>query len=428
MRHKLVVVSVGPGDAGQLTRAAEAALKTTGCLFAAKRHLESGLRELTEGHSNVILMEDIEKTLSRIGDNLERGDVAVAVSGDAGVFSLLPKLRERFPDREIETLPGVSALQSLCAALCETWDDAKIVSLHGRNMPPSKVAGIVATNRRTIFFCGPNLDPASLCRILSERGLNFVEIAVGERLSCPDGRVVKGRPSELCGQMFDPLSVVMATTRQDDLAPYPSPGLEDAEILREPRKIPMTRMEVRTIILSRLRLEADSVVWDIGAGTGSVSIACARACPYGEVHAVERLPEAARLVRSNGARFRAHNLFVHEGNAAELLESLPRPNAVFIGGSGGELRQILERVAQIDITDCPVTTPVRVVVSGVTLGTIAVASDVLNGPGFRDFEAAQISVTRSQPVGNSVVMAAQNPVTIFSAWTTGPGENVRPAS
>jgi precorrin-6Y C5,15-methyltransferase (decarboxylating) len=431
-RQTLVVVSVGPGDASHLTRAAEEALKTADCLVVAKRHIESGFRELAEGRTNVIFMEDIEKTLSLIEKNLAKGSVAVTVSGDAGVFSLMPRLEERFGNQKIEVIPGVSALQSLCAALGETWDDAKIVSLHGRNVSPSKIAGIVATNPKTIFFCGPNLGPASLCRILAERGLDSVEVAVGERLSYPDERVVRGaKPSELCGQTFDPLSVVMATTRYADLSPYPSLELEDAEFLRESdtRKIPMTRAEVRTIILSQLRLRSDSVVWDIGAGTGSVSIACARACPYGEVHAVERLPEAVRLLQANKSKFHVHNLFIHEGQASEVFETLPRPTRVFIGGSGGELRQILKRVAQFDVTGRFAPALIRVVVSGVTLGTIVSAFEVFSAKGYRDLNVTQIAVTRSKNTGKSVIMTAQNPVTLFSAYTMGlDDENEGPTS
>jgi precorrin-6Y C5,15-methyltransferase (decarboxylating) len=172
----------------------------------------------------------------------------------------------------------------------------------------------------------------------------------------------------------------------------------------------MTRGEVRTVVLDKLRLTPDSVVWDIGAGTGSVAVACARFCPWGDVHAVERSADAAALLRRNKERFKSYNLWIHEGNAASLLSSLPRPTHVFVGGSGGELRQILEHVGSRG-------GKIRVVVSGVTLGTVCAAFEVLGGAGFYGRDALQISVSRSRLVANSVIMAAENPVTLLSAWT-----------
>jgi precorrin-6Y C5,15-methyltransferase (decarboxylating) len=188
--RRLCVVSLGPGGEGWLTSAARRALETSDCLFVAERHAS-----LVKGHGDLVIMGGLEEALSRIGEKLERGNVAVAVSGDAGVFSLLPRLQKRFPDRKISVVPGVSSLQSLCAALGETWDGAEIASVHGRSLPPSRVAGLVAHGEKTVFFCGPDHDPAWLCRVLAERGID-AEIAVGERLSYPDERVTRGRPAD----------------------------------------------------------------------------------------------------------------------------------------------------------------------------------------------------------------------------------------
>jgi precorrin-6Y C5,15-methyltransferase (decarboxylating) len=415
--NKLCVVSLGPGSGECLTPAAGRALRTADCLFVTERHVP-----LTEGHGNVVVMDGLEDALERMEAELERGSVAVAVSGDGGIFSLLPRLRKRFPDREISVVPGVSSLQSLCAALGETWDDAEITSVHGRAVSPSKIAGLVAHNEKTVFFCGPDRHPAWICRLLSERGLD-VKVAVGERLSYPDERVTRGRPAELTQRIFDPLSLVWV--RNPEPLPLFSNRPEDVEFLRSQApdvKVPMTCEEVRTIILDRLRPSPDSILWDIGAGTGSVAVACARLCPFGEVHALERLPEAVDLLRANKAKFRSYNLFIHEGSAPEALANLPSPTHVFIGGSGGGLRQILEHVQGRG-------EGIRVVVSGVTLGTICAAFEALEGPGFRHRDAVQISVSRGKPLGGkllggsllggNVVMTAQNPVTLLSAWTAG---------
>jgi precorrin-6Y C5,15-methyltransferase (decarboxylating) len=173
----------------------------------------------------------------------------------------------------------------------------------------------------------------------------------------------------------------------------------------------MTREETRTIVLDTLRPAPDAVVWDIGAGTGSVSIACSRLCPYGEVHAIERLPEAVELLNANRKKFHAYNLFIHEGDAEISLDSLPRPTHVFVGGSGGKLPQILERVKNLGTAGGEIFTAV----SGVTLKTIATAYEILSGDGFGGLNVTQFSVSRGKIAGGSMILAAQNPVTLLSA-------------
>jgi precorrin-6Y C5,15-methyltransferase (decarboxylating) len=389
-----------------LTPLSEKALDAAHCLVIAKRHAP-----LAAGRPDVIVMGPrLEDTFAAIERRLEEGSVAVAVSGDAGIFSLMPRLRERFPDQKITVIPGVSALQSLCAALGETWEDARIVSVHGRDLSPSKAAALVAHGEKTIFFCGPERDPGWICRALEERDID-AEVAVGECLSYPEERVTTGHPFELAGRSFDPLSVVRVRNARP-LPLFPS-RLEDSDFLRSQDPgvtIPMTREEVRTIALDKLRLDSASVVWDIGAGTGSVSVACARLCPWGEVHAAERLPQAIQLLQANKAKFRAYNLFIHEGDAASLLDSLPAPTHVFVGGSGGTLPQILQHVGGRGEN-------IRVVVSGVTLNTVAVAFEIMSGREFYSLDVLQVSVSRGKAVGDKMIMSAQNPVTLLSAWT-----------
>ena len=181
---------------------------------------------------------------------------------------------------------------------------------------------------------------------------------------------------------------------------------EDADFIRG--GAPMTREEVRAVITAKLRLTPDSVVWDLGAGTGSVSVAAARLCR--ELHAAEIDAEAAALVRANAEKFRLHNVTVHEGSALAVMEHLPDPDVVFIGGSGPELPAILERTAARGAG-------IRVVVSAVSLKTIVLCTEVLAGDKFENFDAAQVAVSRMKTVGKTQIWQAQNPVVIFSATT-----------
>ena len=172
----------------------------------------------------------------------------------------------------------------------------------------------------------------------------------------------------------------------------------------------MTREVVRSAILDALSLDREAVVWDLGAGTGSISIAAALECPNGAVCAVERNPDAAELIRANCAKFHRHNVRVFDGDNLAVLPSLPRPTHVFIGGSGPELPELLTRIAALGAG-------IRVVVSAVALKTFSEAARLMSGPDFCSFDAVQVSVSRLKTVGSTAIMAAQNPVTIFSAVT-----------
>ncbi len=173
----------------------------------------------------------------------------------------------------------------------------------------------------------------------------------------------------------------------------------------------MTREVVRSAILDMLSLKRNSVLWDLGAGTGSVTVAAALQCSDGSVCAVEQKEEAAALVRANCAKFHRHNVTVIEGDNQTSLSALPKPTHVFVGGSGTELPELLERIAALD-------SGIRVVVSAVAMKTYAAAYKTMSGPGFTDLDAVQIAVSRLKTVGKTSIMAAQNPVTIFTAVTS----------
>ena len=404
--RELWVVGVGPGAADQLTPAASAVLARAGCVVAAPRHAG-----LVGAHPNIVLLKGIPETLDRVERELERGSVAVLVSGDPGIYSLLPVLKRRWPGRNVRVVPGIGALQSLCAAAGEVWDDAAVLSGHGRPLTAARFLTAVERRRLTVLFCGGDRTPRWACEALAGAvgGLGSrVEVVVGERLSYPDERVTRGTPSDLAGRDFDPLSLMLVRNAALWTPPFGRP--RDADFERG--GVPMTGEEVRSVILDRLELRPGAVFWDIGAGTGSVSAAVALACPEAEVHAVECEPEALALLARNRERFRLHNMAIHPGRALSVLDALPNPTHVFVGGSGGELSELLSRLTRIPVR----SGLLRVVVSAVTLQTLSEAVTALSGPGYRDLEAVQLAVSVSRPLGRSLLMAARNPVTLLCAW------------
>lgn len=175
----------------------------------------------------------------------------------------------------------------------------------------------------------------------------------------------------------------------------------------------MTKEEIRVLILHKMKIHPDDVIWDIGAGTGSVSVECARQAPFGQVHSVERDEAAVHLIEKNRDKFELDNLFIYQGDAAERTADLPVPDKVFIGGSGGKLGEIMKNIAAFD-------REIRVTVSAVTLETIAEAGEIL-GNYDADYDVIQATVGRGRKIGSYHIMDTNNPVMIFTATIHGPG-------
>lgn len=402
MKNKIIIVGAGPGEKGFLTFKAEEIIQNSRCVVAAERHAV-----LASGHSNVILLKNFNAALDKLADELHLGDVAVIVSGDPGIYSLLPLLKKRFPQEEIEVIPGISSLQMIAAAANETWNETVILSGHGREIRDAKILETVDKNRSTVFFCGNEKNPARLCTLLADNDLDDTEVIIGENLSYPHQRISRGKPSELARGEYDPLAIVMVINASP--APKVSTRPRDMDFIRG--EVPMTREEVRSLIIDKLELTSDAVVWDIGAGTGSVTVAAALTAHDGYVCAVECNADAAALIRANIKKFRLFNVSLHEGKALEIMDSLPRPTHVFIGGSGSELKSLLKKTASLG-------SGIRVVASCVTLKTSADVFEIFNNEGYSGFDAVQVNISRTKKLGASVIMSAQNPITIMSAQTT----------
>ena len=391
---KVYLIGVGMGNPGTMTAEALEAVRACPVLVGAPRLLERWAQD----HDCVPLIAGAD-IAEYIGKQQE-GPIGVLLSGDTGFYSGAKRLWALLEDHEVVTLPGISSLSYFCAKLHTDWQDVKIVSAHGRS---HNVVGEIQRNGRTFALTGGSTKAQDICRELTGRGLGDVTVSVGERLSYPDERVVTGTAAELAEETFADLSVLLAVNPRPVTRPWNGSGLPDDAFLRG--NVPMTKEEVRALALSKLRLAERHVVWDVGAGTGSVSVECALSCPAGRVFAVEKKEEALALLEENRERFQAANLSIVAGTAPEALKDLPAPDRVFIGGTSGELGEILDVIFDKNPA-------ARVVCTAVTLETVAEAARL-----FAHLEGAdmvQVSATRTRSAGRYHLMDAQNPVWIFS--------------
>ena len=391
-------MGLGPGAECAQTGEVREAIRTADCLIGAKRMLSA------VAAPGRLCMEAIapEAIADAIAAHPACARFAVIMSGDTGFFSGTKKLLPRLADCRVRVLPGLSSLSVLCARLGVSYEDVVPVSLHGRT---HDIVSDVRRHARVFALVGGEDGMAALCRRLRDAGLGDVRVSVGERLSYPDEAVTCGTAAELCGQTFAPLSVALLEN------PAPSavtPGLPDELFLRaqEPgHVVPMTKSEVRAVCLSKLALPENAVCWDVGAGTGSVSIEMALQAKRGRVYAVERQEDALALLARNKAAFSAGNLEIVSGTAPAACEALPAPTHVFLGGTAGNLNGILDAALRKN-------PHVRIVATAVTLESVgALAARMAD---FEKAECVSLQAARARTAGSYHLMQGQNPVYIFT--------------
>ena len=302
-------------------------------------------------------------------------DTAVLYSGDTGFYSgaakLLPLLRAM--GYSVRVLPGLSSVQLLAAAVGRPWQDWKLVSAHGRACDP---VAEVLSHPQVFFLTGGGDTPATLCAKLTAAGLGAAHALVGENLGTPAEAIRFGLARELAAQSFAPL----------------------------------TKQEVRAAALAKLAVTPTDTLWDVGAGTGSVSVELALAAPAGQVYAVECDPEACALIQKNREKFAAYNLTVIEGKAPEALDALPTPDAVFIGGTKGNMDAVINAVLHKNPA-------VRLCIAAIALETLSVAVAALTAHGLAA-EVTQISVSRTKTAGSLHLLMSNNPVFLITGART----------
>ena len=396
-KPKVTIVGIGPGSRETMTREVRRALEEADCLIGAKRMLEAALRP----GQTVFDAVSPKKIAEYIQNHPEYSRFAVAMSGDVGFFSGTKKLLPLLSDCEVTVLPGLSSLVYLCARLGTSYEDVRPVSLHGRE---HDIVPDIKKYRRVFILVGGENGMGQLCKQLTEAGLGGVKISAGENLSYPQERITIGTAAELAQLSFESLSV--ALIENDSADPVVTHGLPD-EAFQRTESVPMTKSEVRSVCLSKLALTEHAICWDVGAGSGSVAIEMALKATGGEVYAIERKDVAVELLRENTRRFDLENLTVVPGLAPEVCRELPAPTHVFIGGSAGNMRQILEEILDKNPN-------ARIVATAVTLESIAELTQCMKAIPFAFTEVVSMTVARDRKAGPYHLMMGQNPIFIFT--------------
>ena len=397
---KVNIIGIGPGNPDLLTGAARQAIAESNILIGDKRMLSA----FVDSSKTVY---DTIKT-SAIAEIAAKADpakdvLAVLVSGDVGFFSLAKTISGKLPDCECVRYCGISSLVYFASKLQLSWDDAKIVSMHGRDQ---NLVAAVAQNKKVFSLTGGEHSPQALCKQLCEHGMGQVTVYVGENLSYPEEKITQGTAEEISALNFPSLSVMMLLNDEANGFVPTVHGLADDLFMRS--KVPMTKQEVRSVSMSKLMPKATDLIYDIGAGTGSCSVELALIAKQGKVWAFERNPVAVELLGKNKELFGLSNLEIIAGEALENIKAMPAPDCVFVGGSGGDLCEMLD-VIYAKNSKC------RVVINAITVETLAQVAAYYKEHEDYSLEIVNVFVARGKHLGSYNLMIAQNPVYVMTA-------------
>jgi precorrin-6Y C5,15-methyltransferase (decarboxylating) len=405
-----------------LSDAARQSLQSAAWVIGAGRTLDLVRPHLAAGAT----LKDMDGALTQVPEwvaaaRAEGHAVVILATGDPLCHGLAAWLHGKL-DGPFEILPNVSTLQLACARFKQPWNDLKIASCHTRDAgewvagatPAHGLYGAlraIALHPQVFLFTGPENNPARLARALLTAGYasDEISLSVACRLQLADEQLFPALALSDAAQKEFPEPNVVLVHRQAAVA-TPAFGLDDLEyIQRTPEKGLITKQEARALSLAKLRLKPDATVWDIGAGSGSVGLEAARLAPLGHVWAIEKNAGDAANARANAAHFRITNHTLMDGKAPQHLDGWPNPDAVFIGGSGGELGELIGLILG------RLNPGGRLVMNFVTLENLAAATSALSAAN-AGWDVVQLQASRSQPILDMHRMAAQNPVWIVTAW------------
>jgi precorrin-6Y C5,15-methyltransferase (decarboxylating) len=398
-QHKIYLVGAGiEGWEGFGSKALEA-INSAELLIGHQRLLDifPDFKGEKQTISDLSIMLDLVKSTEK--------QVVVLSSGDPNFFGVARFLLRNLPKDRIEIFPNVTSVQYAFARIKEPWDDTIFLSVHGRGLKGA-IDRIIAADKAAVLTDEVN-SPAAIARELINRGAEGYDVYLCEDLGLPTEKFTRTDVRGLVDLQASPLNLlILIKAWEPNLENYPLLGIADDEFTTA-RKL-ITKQEIRAVTLAKLQIQNDLVLWDIGAGSGSVSIEASNLMPNGKVFALEKNPQYLTFIRENLKKFAAKNVMLVEAYAPEGIDELPNPDRVFIGGSGGMLDDI------IDAVDKRLKPDGVIVLNAVTLDTLTKAVEFLEDHGYT-VEVTCVNVSKTVSLTEYKMFEAHNPVYIISA-------------
>lgn len=405
----ITLAGIGMGDEKNLTGEVKEAIENADLLLGSERALAScrhGLEKKPIYQAEQII--PYLKELQERGEGMPSLKATVLFSGDSGFYSGCQSLYSALKDEissgtlkaSLRILPGISSISYLAACTGESYDTAAIYSIHGKEL--NNLSRKIRQNQKTFLLLSGVKDLNRLGKLLTEAGMEYCQVVAGRQLSYGDEQIQYLTPEECCQAEEEGLYTCLIKNPKAAFS-HITPHLPDSALIRD--QVPMTKEEIRQVGICKLRLHKNAVVYDIGGGTGSVSIEIAGLSDEIQVYALERKQEAADLIYRNKKKFGLENITVVETEAPRGLETLPAATHAFIGGSDGRLEEILAMLYRIN--PC-----MRVVINAVSIETICQLRRLLPLYPIENQEIIQLQVSRAREAGRYHLMQAENPVWI----------------
>ena len=392
---EISIIGIGMEGKDTITVQGKQIIQNAELLIGAKRMVQSvhpavGIQvEVFVSYDSEEIAEYIKKT--------DRKKIAVLMSGDCGFFSGCKKLLEKLEGYQVKIVSGISSAVYFANAVGISWQDMNFVSLHGTQ---ANIISEIKSHRKTFFLLGGKMNVRDICVKMLEYGYGEMQVYAGENLGFENERILSGKAKLMTEAEMSGLCVMLVVNEHPiENSQF---GIKDDFFIRG--KVPMTKSEIRAVVMSKLNIKKGDICWDIGCGTGSVSVEMANFAIRGSVYSVDKNAEAIWITQQNANKFGCDNIITVERSIEKGLDDLPVPDVVFIGGGSGNIGWILRMVLAKN-PNC------KVAITSVSVETVATISNIKKEQNV-DIEMTQIAITRTKQVGEHTMFNAVNPVVL----------------
>ncbi len=400
-KRKVHIIGVAPYGASSLIPEARRLLNRAELVFGGKRLL--ALFPSLSGEK-VVIKNNLAESTDLIKRNLGRKRMVVLASGDPNFYGIAGYLTAKLGKKVVDITPNVSAMQLAFARIKESWEDVVFVSVHSR--PVKNIVQAVRLNHKIGIFTDDKHTPAAIARVLLKHGVDGYRAYVCQNLGSKEEKVVETNLPNLVKMKFSPLNVLILLREQSKRQSQQIFGIPEASFYRR-REGLITKQELRAVSLAKMHLTDESVLWDIGAGSGAISVEASFLARKGRVFAIEKNQKDIAIIKKNLRKFNVSNVEVVKTFAPDGLNDLPDPTTVFIGGSGGRVKEILDLVSQ------RLKSGGRIVINIVVLENLSAAVSALKARGFV-LDITLINIARSTGVMELTRFEALNPVFVVT--------------